>query len=140
MRLYDDVFKNPTYLLTMSQNARKFKIKRDTNDFWTKDLSGTIPFKIKERNDGPVLTMKTFHSGDFKIHLSYEEIEALHELLSFYCKETGSLSFNVEPTESNGFWPEVEPIPGSNLSYIGAPGEKDEVNTKINYILTTNNK
>jgi hypothetical protein len=124
----------------MSQNARRFKIKRDLNDFWTKDLGGTTPFKIKDRNDGVKLTMSTFNSGDIKVHLTYEEVESLHELLSFYCRETGAVTFNVETTQSKGFWPEVEPIPGSNLSYIGAPGEKDEVNTKINYILTTNNK
>lgn len=132
MRLYDKIFKNSTYLLSMSQDARRFKIKRDLNDFWTSDLRGTTPFKIKDRNDGVKLTMSTYHSGDIKVHLTYEEMEALHELLSFYCRETGAIMY----TESKGFWPEVEPTPGSNISYIGAPGKKDEVETKFNYILT----
>lgn len=116
----------------MSQDARIFKIKRDLNDFWASDLRGTTPFKIKERNDGAKLTMSTFHSGSIKVHLTYEEMEALHEILSFYCKESGSIMY----TKSNDFWSEADPIPGSNLSYIGAPGEKDEVETKFNYILT----
>lgn len=132
------------YFLNRNSSGNTYKIIRTFSNNWTEDYKGTCPIKIKESLGSVSIVFDTLE-GRKEVHMDYEEISALYEILKFYSKLNNmDLLYrnmkninSVENTNSYMIWPE-EFFNGftHTESFIGASSSEDVERIKINYILT----